>query len=316
MLERIFAGINMAIAYVDRSLSFIRVNRTFADAAGHPSAWFAGRCLGDLTGISDLAAICGAVSASGQPYSVTEGHFPGLGTERWWDWTLQPVDGDDGITEGLVLWLTDVSERVRERAELHRTQERLSKALDDVVLAAASALERRDPYTAGHQHRVASLVATLGCRLGMDGNEIKGMTTAAVIHDIGKVSVPAEILARPGRLSAPEFELIKGHPQVGWEIVKDIDFPWPIANMILQHHEKLDGSGYPAGLVGDAILPGARIITVADVVEAMASHRPYRPGLGMAAALAEIQAGSGRHYDPIVVDACVQTFADGFSFAD
>ena len=171
-----------------------------------------------------------------------------------------------------------------------------------------------DPYTAGHEKRTAELVVAIARKLGLDEDEIEVLDLTARMHDIGQIAVPAEILTRPGPLSPNEFTLIKAHPQVAHDILAPIDFGRPVAEVILQHHERLDGSGYPQGLKGDEILLGARVLAVADVVEAMSSHRPYRAALGVEAALAEISAGAGRLYDEPVVAACEQVFSEGFRF--
>ncbi len=199
----------------------------------------------------------------------------------------------------------------RERAEGEALLERTFEA---TIQAIATAVEMRDPYTAGHQRRVAQLATDVAERLGLSANEVRGIHMAGLIHDIGKISIPAEILNRPGRLSAVEFDMIKTHCQSGYDIIKGVELPWPVADMVLQHHERMDGSGYPQGLPGDAVGLGARIIAVADVVEAMSSHRPYRPGRGIEAALAEIAENRGRLYDEAVVDACLAVFRNGFVF--
>ena len=192
---------------------------------------------------------------------------------------------------------------------------RLEAGLDAAVRAIATAAEMRDPYTAGHQRRVAQLATAIANELGVDPDVVAGIGVAASIHDIGKLAVPAEILSRPGFLSDLEYALVKQHSRAGHDIVAGIDFPWPVAETILQHHERLDGSGYPAGLRSDAILPGARIIGVADTVEAMKTHRPYRPGLGIDAALQEIADGRGTLFDADAVDACIRLFREqGFTF--
>jgi putative two-component system response regulator len=178
--------------------------------------------------------------------------------------------------------------------------------LEQTVATLARAIEMRDPYTDGHQKRVAYLAVAIAEELGLPEESIRGIRLAALIHDIGKINIPLEILSRPGKLDATEFELIKRHPAAGYDVVGDINFPWPIRQIILEHHEKWNGSGYPNGLKGDKTLLEARIICVADVVEAMASHRPYRPGLGIDAATAEIKANSGILFDPLVVDACIK----------
>ena len=206
---------------------------------------------------------------------------------------------------------------LRVRAARDEDANKLERALENTIQAIATTIDARDPYTAGHQRRVAQLAAALAREMGMSEQRIVGVMRGAEIHDIGKIYIPSEILSRSGRLSAPEFGLIKIHPQVGYDIVKDIDFPWPVAAMILQHHERLDGSGYPHGLTGDEqIIAEARILAVADVVDAMVSHRPYRPALGLDAALAEIQKNRGILYESEVVDACQCLFREkGFAFS-
>lgn len=199
---------------------------------------------------------------------------------------------------------------LRAEAERSSSQELIKRSLENTIQAVAATVEMRDPYTAGHQRRVGALAEALAREMGLDDDEVHGIHLAAIIHDIGKIYVPAEILSRPGRLSPVELDLIRTHPQVGYDIIRHIEFPWPVAEMILQHHEKLDGSGYPQGLKGEAICRGARIIAVADIVEAMASHRPYRPGLGLEQALAEIEGEAGRTLDPAAVRACLALFRD------
>jgi putative nucleotidyltransferase with HDIG domain len=195
--------------------------------------------------------------------------------------------------------------------------ERLRRALMQTIQAMGLTIEKRDPYTAGHQERVARLAAAIGREMGFDDDRIQGIELGSLIHDIGKVGLPASFLNKPGRLTTIEFALIKSHSQVGYEIVKDVEFAWPIAKMVLQHHERMNGTGYPNGLSGDSILMEARIISVADVIESMASHRPYRPALGLDAAMAEIAANSGSLYDPDVVKACLALFGNNrFSFEE
>ncbi|HET7833824.1 MAG TPA: PAS domain S-box protein [Gallionella sp.] len=201
-----------------------------------------------------------------------------------------------------------------ERDHLHEQQlhhdETVRQALAGTIQAIAVTVEKRDPYTAGHQRRVANLSVAIAMELGLSEERITGLRLGATIHDIGKIYVPAEILTRPGELTQMERDFIRIHPQVGYDIMKDVKLPWPVAEMILQHHERVDGSGYPHGLKGDEILLEARILTVADVTEAMMSHRPYRPSLGLDAALAEIEKYRGIYYDPDVVDACIRLFRE------
>jgi len=198
---------------------------------------------------------------------------------------------------------------VAERTEnLQNTLGKLQRTLDGVIHAMALTIEKRDPYTAGHQERVAHLACTMARTMDLGTEQVKGLEMAAHIHDIGKIRVPCEILSKPGQLSDIEFAIIKTHPKVGYDILRPIEFPWPVAEMVHQHHEKMDGSGYPRGLSGSEILLEAKIIAVADVVEAMAFHRPYRAALGIDKALTEIVRGKGRWFDPEVVKACLAVF--------
>lgn len=191
----------------------------------------------------------------------------------------------------------------------------LQNSLEDTIRAIASIVELRDPYTAGHQSRVADLAVAIGTQMGMTDMQVQALHLASIVHDLGKIKIPAEILSKPGGLSDIEYRFIKTHAQAGYDILKDISFPWPIAQMVLQHHERLDGTGYPQALVGDDIMLEARILSVADVVEAMSSHRPYRPGLGIEVAMEEIIRQRGVGFDERVVDACLSLFRhQGFTF--
>ncbi len=203
------------------------------------------------------------------------------------------------------MYRQELEQRVEERTA------KLKKALEGIIQAMTRTVEARDPYTAGHQRRVADLAAALATEMNLTKDRIEGIRLAGMIHDLGKISVPAEILSKPNRLTENEIDLIKTHPQAGYAIIADIEFPWPIARIVLEHHEKMNGSGYPQGLSGEDILLEARILCVADVVEAMASHRPYRPAMGTDLALDEILRNRGVLYDPGVVDACLRLFKKG-----
>jgi len=203
----------------------------------------------------------------------------------------------------------------RSQEELQRTAENLRRTLGTTIRAVALTVETRDPYTAGHQRRVADLACAIAREMGVPEERVEGLHAAGLVHDIGKIAIPAEILTKPAKLSSLEYSFIQVHPQQAYDILKNIDFPWPIADIVLQHHERMNGSGYPKGLKGDEILLEARIIAVADVVEAMASHRPYRAAIGLEAALDEIKKNVGRLYDPAVVDACLAVFEKGFTLA-
>jgi PAS domain S-box-containing protein/putative nucleotidyltransferase with HDIG domain len=197
----------------------------------------------------------------------------------------------------LVASIQDISQR-----------RRLESSMNATIAALASTLELRDPYTSEHQKKVSTLSVAIARQLGMSEERCRGLELAALVHDIGKIIVPAEILAKPGRISKAEMDLIRGHADAGYEILKNVDFPWPVAQIVRQHHERLDGSGYPLGLKGDEILLESRILAVADVVEAMESHRPYRAARGIDAALDELMRGRGGIYDPEVVDAALALY--------
>jgi len=190
-------------------------------------------------------------------------------------------------------------------AELHNNVVRFRQAMEGFVQAISLAVEMRDPYTAGHQDRVADLACAIARRMGLSEDRVYGLKMACVIHDLGKITIPGEILCKPGRLSGPEYDMIKTHAQSGYDILRKINFPWPLADIVLQHHERMDGSGYPNGLCGDDILLESRILAVSDVFETIGSHRPYRPSLGIKKAMGELTDNRGRLYDGDVVDACL-----------
>jgi PAS domain S-box-containing protein/putative nucleotidyltransferase with HDIG domain len=211
---------------------------------------------------------------------------------------------------GIISVSHDITERKRVEEELQRTLESLRKSFAATIQVMVAAVESRDPYTAGHQIRSADLAHAIATEMGLPPEKIDGIRAAGAIHDIGKLSVPAEILSKPTKLSELEFGLIKEHARKGYEMLKDVESPWPLAEIVHQHHERMDGSGYPRQLKGDDILIEARILAVADVVEAMASHRPYRAGLGINAALDEIEKNKGTIYDKTVADACLRLFRE------
>ena len=232
----------------------------------------------------------------------------------WIRSSSRPIFRENKIV-GLRGIFTDISRRKKAEEQLKKNFERLQKSISGVVQAMALTVETRDPCTSGHQVRVAKLATMIARKMNFSSEQAEGVNMAAAIHDIGKISVPAEILSKPSRLSDIEFQLIQIHPEAGYNIVKDIEFPWPIATIILQHHERINGSGYPKGLKGEEILPETRILSVADVVEAISSHRPYRPAYGIDFALEEISNMKGILYDTAVVDACLRLFNEkGFMF--
>lgn len=212
------------------------------------------------------------------------------------------------LVESNKLLKIEIENRKRVQEELEQSFQNLKKGMDSTIQAIARTVEKRDPYTSGHQMRVAALTRAIAETIGLSEDQIEGAYMAASLHDIGKIALPAEILSKPIQLTEIEISLIQAHAQAGYDILNGIEFPWPIADIILQHHERLDGSGYPRGLAGDDLSIEARIIGVADVVETMASHRPYRPSMGIDKALEEITQNSGKLYDADVVAACLKIF--------
>jgi response regulator RpfG family c-di-GMP phosphodiesterase len=220
-----------------------------------------------------------------------------LGIDQY---VLKPVD-----LEKLMGALHKSVQSKFQQRELAKAQQTVTKTLEEVVDVLSRAIEIRDPYTDGHQKRVSQLAVAIGREMALPESRLLGLRLGSMIHDVGKIRVPAEVLSKPGKLSSIEMSLVREHALAGYEIVKDVSFPWPLADFVLQHHERLDGSGYPNGLKGDEILLEAKILAVADVVEAMFSHRPYRAALGLAAAVEEIRSNRGNLYDAAVVDACL-----------
>jgi len=237
------------------------------------------------------------------------------------DGTLFPVSLSgspvivDGKPRGIIGMFVDITERKKNEEQLKESFKKLKKTMEDSIEAISLVTEARDAYTAGHQRKVSTLAVAIAEEMGFPKDKVEGIKIAALIHDVGKINLPAEILSKPGKLSEIEFNLIKNHSQIGYDILKKIDFLWPVAEIVYQHHEKVNGSGYPRGLKGNEILLEAKIICVADVVEAMSSHRPYRPALGIDKALEEISQNNGILYDPEVVDICLRLFKEkGFKF--
>ena len=245
-----------------------------------------------------------------------ENFFPYVGEgDKWLFSTAAPLRDIEGKLTGAIETWQDITERKKAEARIQQSFDTLQRVFEETVQAMTEIIETRDPYTAGHQRRVATLACAIAREMGLSEDQISGIHLAGILHDIGKIYVPSEILSKPDRLSKIEFEIIRTHSQRGYDILKTIEFHWPIAKMVLQHHERINGSGYPSGLSGEGILLEARILGVADVIEAMAFHRPYRNALGIDGALAEISKNRGILYDIRVVDACLKIFAKkGFEF--
>jgi PAS domain S-box-containing protein len=277
----------------------------------------------------EILALChpddrGAVQAAvdravgGEPYRVDHRIvLPKTREVRYHMTYGEPRYDAQGRVEAVIGASLDVTERVRTDEVLREREERLQRALADTVAALGATVAMRDPYTSAHERRVAELATRIASGLGWTVEAVERLRMAALVHDVGKIAVPAEILSKPSRLTESEFALIKGHSVAAYEILAPIDFGGPVAQIVLQHHERLDGSGYPQGLSGDEILPGARLLAVADVVEAMITHRPYRPALPLEQALAEIESGAGSRYDDAASETAVRLFREeGFAFSE
>lgn len=221
----------------------------------------------------------------------------------------------DGKTKGRIILYQDITQRKQAEQKIKQGYEKLQRTMEATIYIISKIIETRDPYTSGHQNTVSQLAVAIAQEMKLPEDKIEGIRIAALIHDIGKINIPAEILSKPSKLNEMEFSLIKNHPKIGYDILRKIDFSWPVAKIVLQHHEKIDGSGYPQGLKGEKILLEAKIIGVADVVEVTSSHRPYRPAFGIDKALEEISQNRGILYDPEVVDTCIKLFKEkGFEF--
>jgi len=219
--------------------------------------------------------------------------------------------------EGVIAVYKDVTDKKKAEEELQQNYEKLRKSMESTILAMSKIMEVRDAYTAGHQQRVAKLACKIAEEMGLSKERVESIRVAGILHDIGKIYIPSDILNRPNKLLEDEFRIVMTHPKVAYDILKDVEFPWAVAKIVLQHHERINGSGYPVGLTGDEILLEAKILGVADVVEAMSHHRPYRPALGVEKALEEIEYNKGILYDPAVAGACAKLFASGgFSFEE
>ncbi len=292
------------------------VNPAFAEGVGKPVANIIGKSLWDVFPKEEADKRFAALSQvlrTGER-EVIEARVTRADGDRYYMTTITAIKDAAGKAVSASCSSRDITARKRAEQGLLESLAAQQSITEGVIAALGHTIEARDPYTAGHQRRVSELGAAMALRMGLGEELAEGLRVGGMLHDVGKVNVPVEILSKPGLLSTMEFELIKGHAQAGFDILAAIDFPWRVAEMALQHHERQDGSGYPAGLRGDEILPEARILAVADVVEAMASHRPYRPALGLEAALEEVRSGAGTRFDAAAVAACEHVFAEGFVF--
>jgi PAS domain S-box-containing protein len=316
--QRIFNAIPDGLIVTDRQHTILFVNRAFSALSGVRASHLVGRkchevfaCARCNTPDCPLAKIR---SPDEQFSTYTEDHCKNR-RQAFWFITVSAYADASGDVAGYVERITDASAFHKVQEALVRSHDQLRRNMGAIIQAMSTTIEKRDPYTAGHQRRVAKLCRAIATHLDFTWDRIQGLRMAAAIHDLGKIHVPSGILNKPGPISTHEMAIIRMHPSTAYDILKGIDFPWPLAETIHQHHERLDGSGYPKGLKGDQILLEARILAVADVVESMASFRPYRPELGLDAALAEIQIHKGVLYDADVVDTCTALIAHkGFDF--
>jgi len=310
LIEQSLTGI-----YITQNGVFLYANPRLEQMLGYGAGELVGLRADDLTFAQDLPILqaeqeklrAGATSIS---YEARARRRDGAVIELGVQGSISTYHGEPA-TVGMA---QDITEKKRAEAQIQRYIEQLRTAFMSTVEVAMTLSEMRDPYTAGHERRVGAIASAIGAELGFDARRQEGLRVAGHLHDVGKITIPSEILAKPGKLSAIEFQLVRGHAEAGYNVLKKVEFPWPVAEIALQHHECMDGGGYPHGLKGEAILLEARIMSVADVVEAMSSHRPYREALGIDAALDEIARGRGTAYDPAVADACLKLFRDkGFA---
>lgn len=314
----IFDSVRPMIAYLNKEGVFLRINKSGANFLGKEPREIVGKTVYDLFPADEADQIIRdndeAMNSGTAKFGLVRQYSSPVGAKRWANIDRIPYFDDNGNITGIIAFIQDITRRKLAEDKLQESYESLQNSLEDIIGAMAKIVEMKDPYTAGHQIRVAELATAIAVRMNMPDDKVDTLRIAATIHDIGKIYVPSDILSKPGKLSDIEYQIIQTHPQGSYEILKDIDFPWPIAQIVYQHHERLDGSGYPRGLKEGDIMPEAKILAVADTVEAMASHRPYRPAQGIDQALDEISNNRGILYDPEAVDACLELFRGGFEF--
>jgi PAS domain S-box-containing protein len=315
--ERKYRGIlqNMNDMYYELDLkgNMLFFNKTLLALTGRDPEELRGMNFRDYMGTESseyVFKIFGEIYKTGKPILLVNEIFTKNGEMKYFESQAGLLLDENKKPIGFRGLARDITDRKKAQDERDHVLIRLRKTLGTMIQAMSAAVETRDPYTSGHQRRVSDLARSIAAQMKLPSDQIEGIRMAAAIHDLGKISIPAEILSMPRKLSKLEFDLVKTHPQAGYDIIKDIDFTWPIADVILQHHERIDGSGYPKGLSGENILLEARILAVADVVEAMASYRPYRPALGLEKALEEIMQNKAVLYDAAAVDACLKLFKE------
>ncbi|OGP49498.1 MAG: hypothetical protein A2Y79_09340 [Deltaproteobacteria bacterium RBG_13_43_22] len=304
-------NINDILYLFDEKGTFRYISSPVQTMLGYSPSEIVGRTFKQFVYPEDLPYVQGQYQKilSGQLESSEYRIFKKSGEICWVRSSSRPIV-KDGKSIGVRGLLTDITERKEAEEKTRQSLSNLQKAMVGTILVVAATVETKDPYTAGHQRRVADLAQAIALEMGLSEVQVDGIRMAGIIHDLGKISVPAEILSKPTQLTDIEFALIKTHPQVSYDILKDIEFPWPVAQMVFQHHERINGSGYPQGLKGEEILIESRILAVADVVEAIASHRPYRPAYGIEVALEQISRKKGILYDTKAVETCLKLFKE------
>jgi PAS domain S-box-containing protein len=316
--DQIFQALKDGLIVTDRNLNILYINKAFSIMSEYSEEELIGKrcydlfpgplCHNDKCPMNQIANGVEQLSSDSNDHCKRFNHIFCIVK-------VSAFRDEEGAPAGIVETFTDYSLLKWTQQELFESRERLRKSMGGIIQAMSLTIEKRDPYTAGHQRRVAKLCRAIGSELALDWERIQGLRMAAVIHDLGKIHVPAAILNKPGKLSAHEMGIIRQHPQTAYEILKGIDFPWPLAEAIYQHHERLDGSGYPRGLKGDQIILEARILAVADVVESMSSFRPYRKEIGIEKAIIELKSKSGILYDSEVTKVCLELLTKhGFNF--
>lgn len=317
--EQLFENAPEGIILAENSGRIIHANKEFLHMFGYTTEEIEGKYVDDIVASDNLIEEAVAITqkaADGTKTAIETIRKRKDGSMIHVSILASPIIAQDQQIAVYAIY-RDITERKQAVDNLRKSYEQTQKILTATIDTLARAAEKRDPYTAGHQQRVAQLARAIAADLRYPQHSVDGIYLAGVVHDIGKIHIPAEILTKPTTLTELELNIMKTHSQVGYEILKDIEFPWPIAMIILQHHERINGSGYPQEIRGNAILKESCIIAVADVVEAMSSHRPYRPARSMKSTLAELEKNRGILYDPEVVDSCLSLFRNNrFTFKD
>jgi PAS domain S-box-containing protein len=311
ILSSVFVNIQDGLSIMDLNYNIIQVNPAMEKWYPYALPLVGKKCFQAYQGQSLPCRPCPAQRAlvTGTPHSETVARRNATGnTLGWLEVYSFPWRNHEGKIIGVINYLRDITYRLQIEEEREESLIKVKKTLEGTVTALASLAEKRDPYTAGHQQRVAQLACAIAQEMKLPPNVVEGLKVIGSLHDIGKMTIPADLLCKPYQLNEYEFNIIKVHPKNAFDILKDIEFPWPVAQAVFQHHERLNGSGYPSGASGNDIILEARILAVADVTEAITSHRPYRPALGLEKALEEISKNRGLLYDQNIVDACLTLF--------